>query len=171
MCSNQVNKLCYRLKNLEELVDALLLQPNYTTSFQLNEEGSLELLSETNIPPSFFYDSSNNKQLFNIDINTHSTHKVLKINVSASFIISDGDRGSVIMKLKINNTVVTENESIVVTDGYSHLTLNYVNNIESDSLYTIEVNFEGLVISSIALGTNPILSTRNDGASLSILVI
>ncbi len=171
MHSNHINKLCYRLKNIENIVDLLLLQQFKPNCYQLFNENSIELSTFTNMNPSFFYETPSDKNLFNININTNDNQKIIKINISTSFITTEGEKGSVILKLKINNTTVTVNESNVNNNGYSHLTLNYIQNIEPNSLYIIEVNYEGLIQSSIILNSNPIISTRNDGASLSILVL
>lgn len=166
--SNTINRVYNRLRNLESLVDELLLESNKPIYLQLFNQNSVSLSSVSENT----YTTVNNQQLFNVNVNTEN-HYALNINVSASFIITASamDEGSIVMKLKINNTLVTENETYLLLDGYAHLTLNYVQEIEKDSVYNIEVLYEGLVVSPVELTTNPILSVKNNGGSLSIIVI
>ncbi len=173
-CNNLVNKLCHRIKNLESTVDNLLLLINKPETMQVIESSSVELQQ---VEQSLTYMNPTEQTLFNVEVNSNN-HSVMDIKVSVSFIVTapndsaeDIENGSVTMKLRINNTAVTENETIVSTGGYLHLTLNFVQDIEPDSIYDVEIIYEGLVRTSNVLPQLPVLSTKNDGGSLSILLI
>ncbi len=59
--------------------------------------------------------------------------------------------GSVVMGMRINDTLVTENETLLTNKGFQHLTLNYSQSVQSDSIYNVERICEGLITTNSIL--------------------
>lgn len=160
-----------KVRELEKTVDALLLNESKPFSIQMIDETFVEL---TQLDPNeLYYCSNEDKLIFKTSIETID-HAIMDIKISSSFIVKNVNslqNSSVVLKLKINKTLVNENETFLLDDGYNHLTLNYIENVEPNSIYNIEILFEGCITTLAIEQDTPILSIRNNGASLSILVI
>lgn len=173
--SNILNRLSYdirrlfkRIVKLENRVDDF---ENKAISVQLieNKSSTLEFLTDI---LGYVYGIDDSK-VFDVNVNTNSNSKIMYINVSASFIVesSEMDIGSVLLKLKINGQLMVQNETSISNKGYNNVSLNYTQEIEGNSLYNIEIVFEGNIVSNNILGENPILHIKNNGALFSTIVI
>lgn len=177
MSANLINRIFGRLRKIDLQINTLLYTPYFNKDkpkiLQSFEQKSISLPFLSNDFGMYVYGTLDDESLFNVDIETES-HNMMDIKVSSSFIIttsSNIDEGSVVMKLIINNTLVTENETHLENNGYTNLSLNYIQNIEQESIYKIEVLYESCIITSSLLDDNPILNIRNNGSSLSISII
>lgn len=174
--SNLINILFFRLRKLERSIKNInnnyFISENTSKplSIQLFDEKSVQLIQPDN--NQFIYMNDGDTNLFTTNIETDN-HNILNIQTSASFItdVENIQEGSVVLKLKINNTLICENETYLLNDGFTNVSLNYNQQIEQDSLYKIEVNFECMIKSFSEEIVLPIVSVRNNGGSLSILVI
>lgn len=172
--SNIINKLSFDIKNLrkcfrkfENRIDNL----DKHNSIQLisDKYTKLELLSD-NID--YIYGMNDNDKIFDIDIDTKSCN-IIFINTSVSFIVesSELEMGSVILRLKINDTLIGENEVMLSNKGFNNISLSHTQPIENNSTYSIEVLYEGNILTNNVLIENPSLNTKSNGAYLSIMTI
>lgn len=164
-------KLERKLDEMESLVDSILISKSDPIVIQelSSQSVKLDLLTSD---MNYVYGTQNNQELFNFDIITES-HNTMYLQISASFIVeSDNlDMGSVMLRLKINNGLVTENETILSNIGYNNVSLNFVHKIEEDAIYNIEISFEGNIITNNLLTDDVYLHVKDNGASLSVMVI
>ena len=127
---------------------------------------------QQNVIKQYTYCSNVEKNIFKTDIKIDNQN-VMDIKISASFIVNINKfkEGSVIVRIKINDTLINENEVGLINNQYVNISLNYAFNVAKKSLYTVEIYFEGLLITTEKEQEDPILNIRNNGASLSILVV
>lgn len=167
--SNVVNRLLERVRNIES-AKKYYVQNISDVQLLLEEVDNLE---EEGIR--MFKNIS--QVIYQKDIEVYNFGNILNIIVSASFILSvshDSDYvidGSTIMRILINNINVVENEIKVTNNGYSNISLNYNFEIEHRSLYTIVIEVESVILTDINEEINPSLNTRNNGISISLLII
>lgn len=165
------NRLEKKLDEIESLVDSILISKSDPIVIQeLNSQSvQLELLSND---MNYVYGTHSNQELFKFDLTTEF-HSTMNLQISTSFIVeSDSlDMGSAMLRLKINNGLVAENETILSNIGYNNVSLNYVLKVEEDSVYSIEISFEGNIITKNLLSSVPYLHVKDNGALLSVMVV
>ena len=171
-CKN-LDTLFSKVKNLENDINNILLTIEKPEVTQLIKETfSIPLEYQSNDDEIFTYSTENSQNIFDVELDSKS-HDILDIKVSASFMVMTENLnfGSVVMGMRINDTLVTENETLLTNKGFQHLTLNYSQSVQSDSIYNVERICEGLITTNSILTEIPILNIRNNGTSLSILLL
>lgn len=174
-CINIVNELCNRIKRLENL-----RKENKSESFQyiLESSGNLSDITTVVEGESIVYQTMNPIKLFEKDLKGKTGQKNLSIAVSGSFILEIEDGvddpiffGTVVMRIKINDIIVTENEAQISNSGFNNISLNYNLKIDENLVYTIVIEYEGSMLTDNTMIENVRLNTRKDGLSISILVV
>lgn len=175
-CINLINELCNRIKRLEYINTK---KENKSESFQYILELSENLSDTMEIMEdgTAIYQTMNPVKVFEKDLKIKGGQKNLNIIVSGSFILEIEDGvdnteffGTVIMRIKINDIIVTENEVRISNNGFSHISLNYNLEVNENLIYTIIVEFDGSTLTEDTMIENVALNTRKDGISISILI-
>jgi hypothetical protein len=171
MSDNMINRIYGRLIKVEHKIDRLL-RSSKPKSLQFFNEKSTTLLLLSDNMGTHIYGTPNVEKIFDVNVET-DYHNIININVSSSFmVIADNiENCSLVMKLKINNILTTENEIFLKNDEYSNISLNYTQEIDINSIYEIEILYECYITTMSQLDVDPLVSIRNNGASLSILII
>ena len=166
-------------RNINNILRNLISRPKYfydteTSVDNLHLKKITKYSDESNSENNdvlYTYGSSKEKSIFKIDIITENSHTLLDIKISASFIVNLNTfkEGSAILRLKINDTLVGENETCLINNGYMNVSINYIFNVVKKSLYTVEVFYEGLLITREKEDVN--LYIRNNGAQISMALI
>lgn len=160
--SNLINRLFGRIRKIESYKPA---------KFQLFNQATLSLDFQSSDMGIFTYCSNNVGTLFKTDIDSKN-YRLIDIKVSATFMANTTiNSGSAIMKLRINDTLLTENEVALINEGYNQITLNYTQNVQKNGIYTVEILYEGCITTSSNISPLPSLNVRNNGASLSIILL
>ena len=127
---------------------------------------------ETNTVKYFTYTSTVETRIFKLDVKTYD-HTILDVKTSAAFIVNVNKfkEGSGILRLKINDTLIGESEAGLINNGYVNTILFHTFEVEKNGLYTVEVFYEGLLITTDQEIEDPKLHIRKDGAQISIMLI
>lgn len=162
-------RLLHRIKKLEQINE--ILMDSKPKMIQLYNHHTINLDKlQNHITTTHIYGTQplTSVELFKTEIETLN-HNILDIKVSASFMlmISKMIEGSVIIKLIVNGTLLAENETSLIKNGYSNITLNHLQEVEEYSSYTVIVMYECCVSTNNYIEI-PQLSIANNCASLSI---
>lgn len=170
-CTNTINQLCQRIKALE------LKESNPPPSiFQFNQTVN-EILSEvTEIDSDFNYTLPQDLPvpIFQEIITTRRNQTVMNIVINASFIIELNTTtfdSALLLRLKVNNQPIYDNEIQLNDRGYQNIGLNYGLEIDGDSQYLIEVEVEPIAITNTLLDQAPIIKSKFEAVSLTLLTL
>jgi len=166
-------RLFHRIKELEEINNILIDSKPKMIQLYNHNTTKLKLLNN-DITDKYIYgtEPSFSTELFKTEVKTDN-HNILDIKISSSFIpiIPYLNQGTVLIKLIANGTLLVENETFLTKDGYTHVTINHLQEVEEYSSYDIIVTYECCITVDEKLNKKPKLAVKNDGASLSILIL
>lgn len=176
--SSQIRSLNFRINNLNNKIDKEIYVDYHNKSFidQINDDISVPLNNILEDDGTYFYSFPLSVDLLRSDIIAEEGNKIINIIASGSFtikfseILNNFKTALLTLKIKINDTVITENEISLVDNEYRNIVINHNAEIDYGG-YSIILEADCVLSGNNLLNELPRLESTLNGISLTILVV